>query len=342
MARTGTFNGFAFDPEVFSGYMAEQPTWSNSILQSGILVQDQTIMNLIGTDGNVATLPFYQPISIVDNEPLNNDGNTDNVPVEITGSKQTCMLIQRMKAWQERDFTKELTQADPMQHIANSVNDYYGQVRVRELMGITSTVMGITGLEEHITDLSSTSATSSTDITDSNRIGDTTLIFAQQKALGDMADGFGLIIMHSAIYARYQSLGLVDYDKYTVAGAMVNKVNFPTINGLIPVVMDRYTVDTSGAVPVYMTYIIGRDAFLTCEKTNYEDPYYLDYDPQTNAGTRKFFTKQGFVIHPNGISLATDNIAMESPTYAELTTTANWSLAFDHKNVKIGLIKSNG
>ncbi len=28
---------------------------------------------------------------------------------EITGDKQTCMLIQRMKAFKAKDFTKELT-----------------------------------------------------------------------------------------------------------------------------------------------------------------------------------------------------------------------------------------
>ncbi|MGL5514968.1 MAG: hypothetical protein ACRDBM_17275, partial [Sporomusa sp.] len=86
----------------------------------------------------------------------------------------------------------------------------------------------------------------------------------------------------------------------------------------------------------------GRGAFLTCQKTNYEDPYYTDYDPETSAGIRKLYTKQGRVVHPNGISLAADNIAAESPTYTELSDTANWSLAFKHKNVKIGLIRSNG
>ena len=66
MARTGTFGGFSFDLEVFSGYMAEQPTWNDAIINSGILVQDSTIMDLIGTKGNVATLPFYVPIDEAD------------------------------------------------------------------------------------------------------------------------------------------------------------------------------------------------------------------------------------------------------------------------------------
>ena len=52
--------------------------------------------------------------------------------------------------------------------------------------------------------------------------------------------------------------------------------------------------------------------------------------------------KQGRVLHPNGLSLAVDNIAKESPTFAELGAAANYSLKFNHKNVKMGMIKSNG
>ena len=57
---------------------------------------------------------------------------------------------------------------------------------------------------------------------------------------------------------------------------------------------------------------------------------------------RNYGTKQGRVLHPNGLSLAVDNIAKESPTFAELGAAANWGLKFNHKNVKMGMIKSNG
>jgi len=337
MPRAGEFGGFVFDPEVFSDYMTEQPTWSDAILASGILTEDQTIMNLIGTDGNVATMPYYQPLDINDNEPLNNDGKTDNVPTEISGGKQTCMLIQRMKAWKEKDFTKELTKADPIQHIANSTGSYYNQVWVRELIGIMKTILGVSGMEEHTFDISASGS-----ITSANKIDETTLIYAQQKALGDMADGFGLLVMHSMVYAQYKALGLVEYNKYTIGNALEREITLPTIGGLIPIVMDRYTVDSSGTNIVYNSYIVGSGAFLTAQKTNYEDPYYTDYDPETFAGVRKLYTKQGKVLHPNGLSIIADNIAEESPTHVELTDVDNWKLAFNHKNVKIGVIKSNG
>lgn len=338
MPRTGTFGGFVFDPEVFADYMAEQPTWNDRILASGILVQDNTIMNLIGSEGNVATLPFYVPIDAEEDPALNNDGETDNVPSEIEGSKQTCMLIQRMKAWKAQDFTKELTGADPMTHVANSVAGYYRQVRAKDLMTTVDAVLSLGGMAGHITDISATGGT----VTDANKIDETTLIFAQQKAIGDSADVMGLAFMHSYIYARYKAMGLVDFNKYTIPNALNGDSELPTIGGFIPVVFDRFTVDASGDLPVYKTYMIGSGSVLTCDKTNYEDPYYADYDPETKAGIRKLYTKQGYVMHPNGFSIKQDNIAKESPTNAELGNTANWSLAFNEKNIRMGMIKSNG
>jgi len=338
MPRTGTFGGFVFDPEVFADYMAEQPTWSNAIIASGILQEDDTIMDLIGTKGNVATLPFYKAINADDYEPLNNDGFTDNTPEEIEGGKQTAMLIQRMKAWKAKDFTKELTGADPIQHIGNSVTNYYQQVWEWELMNITNTVMKLETLKNHVMDISAEGGT----VADANKVGETTMIYAQQKALGDMANGFGIAIMHSLILARYKALGLVEYAKYNEANGLTQEVNLPTINGLVVVPSDRHTVDVSGDVPKYITTIVGRGALLTAKKNNYEKPYYTDYDAETSAGVEKLYTKEGRVLHPNGFDLNVKNIEKESPTRAELGTTDNWSLAFNEKNVKIGQIISNG
>lgn len=339
MPRTGTFGGFAFDPEVFADYMSEQPTWSNAIIASGILQQDSTIMNLIGSEGNVATLPFYKAMDIADYEPYNNDGNTNNTPKEISGGKQTAMLIQRMMAWKAQDFTKELTGADPMQHIANSVSDYYRQVWEAELMNIVNAVMGLDSMKDHVYNIALSDGSS---VQDANRIDETTMIYAQQKALGDMANGFGIAIMNSLIFARYQAMGLVNYNKYTIQNAMTSEVNLPTINGLIPVVSDRFTVDASGDVPKYITTIVGQGAILTAEKTNYNEPYYTDYDAETKAGIEKLYTKEGRVLHPNGFNLKVASISGESPTKTELGNKANWELAYKAKNIRIGQIISNG
>ena len=341
MAREGLFGGFYFDEEVFTDMMQEEDYWRTPVMASGIVRQDASIMDAIGAAGNVATLPIYTPLDInAENMgALNNDGKTDNTPQEISGSKQTVMMLQRMKAFKAKDFTMELTGADPITHIKNKIAGYYTQVWENELMHIADAVMGVAGLSDHVTNLAVTTGT----IADKNKITATTMIDAEQAALGDMAGGIGLAVMHSRIYAEYKKMGLVDYDKYVVNGAIKQDIELPTINGKHVLVTDRLTVDTSVAgYPVYKTFLFGEGAFLACDKTNYKNQYTTDYDPETAAGTDKFYTKQGKVLHPNGLSLAVDNIAGESPTTEEIGTSANWNLKFNTKNVKIGLIKTNG
>ena len=341
MARTGLFGGFYFDEEVFTDMMNEEQYWSNPILASGIVRQDQSIIDKIGANGNVATLPIYTPINIHDANmaALNNDGETNNTPQTLSGNKQTCMMIQRMKAFKAQDFTKELTGADPMSQIKARIQDYYTQVWEDELMNIANAVLGVSALSDHVTNLAVTTGT----IAAANKITETTMIDAEQAALGDMSGGLGLAVMHSKIYAAYQKLGLVEYEKYVTQGAIKQDIKLPTINGKTVLVTDYYTVDTTTpGFPVYNTYLFGEGAFLSADKTNYENQYSTNYDPETTAGVDKFYTKQGKVLHPNGLSLAVDNIAKESPTKTELGTSDNWSLKFNTKNVKIGMIKSNG
>lgn len=340
MARTGLFGGFSFDEEVFAGMMNEADFWSNPIIASGVVQNNEEIMNLIGSKGNVATIPMYKPLSLFDEGmgALNNDGLTNNTPVEVAGGKQTCMLIQRMKAFKAKDFTKELTGADPLGDIAKRIQGYYAQVWENELMNIAATVMGVAALSDHVTDITASGST----VAAANKIDATTLIDAEQAALGDMAGGMGLLVMHSKIYAAYKKLQLVEFDKYTIGNVIKQDVTLPTIGGKHVMVTDRYTVDTTGTNPVYKTFTFGEGAFQSADKKNYEKQYYTDYDAETAAGTDKLYTKQGRVLHPNGLSLKVDNIAKESPTFDELKTAANWELKFNPKNVKIGMIKSNG
>lgn len=328
MPRSGNFGGFPFDEEVFTGMMQEKDYWKSPIIVSGIVQQDSSIMDLIGEKGNVATIPIYKPLDANESgmEPLNNDGLTNNTPVEISGDKQTCMLIQRMKAFKAKDFTKELTGADPMTLIRNKIAGYYAQVWESELMNIAKAVLGVADLSGHVLDLA----------TESKEIEAGTIYDAEQAALGDMAEGLGLIVMHSAIYTQYKKMNMVEFDKYTVNGVIKQEITLPTIAGKHVLVTDNFTKEDT----TYLTYLFGEGAFLSCDKTNYENQYTTDYDPETSAGIEKFYTKQGKVLHPNGLSLAVDNIAKESPTKAELGTVANWSLKYNAKNVKMGLIKS--
>lgn len=337
MPRPGTFGGFDFDVEVFSDYMAEQNTIDTSIIASGILREDPSIMGLIGDHGNVATIPFYTELDATADAPLNNDGKTDNTPSEVTGNKQTTMLIQRMKAWKAQDFTKELTGADPMQHIAQQVTHYWQQAWQDVMMKETDAVLSVSDLSKHIYDI--------TKVGD-GKVTPESLIYAQEAAFGDRGMNNGLLVMHSTVFAKYQAANLVEFEKYTVPGALSNPSPLARIGGMVVIVNNAYTTTKvsggSGQIDAYKTYIFGEGSFIGCRKTNYENPYYTDYDPEKKAGIQTLYTKEGRVMHPNGMSFKADNVTGESPTDAELSAKANWEKRMKLENIRIGQMISLG
>ena len=51
MPITGTFGGFPFDPEVYQGFVDQEATFSDSILASGILANDQSLATALDNGG---------------------------------------------------------------------------------------------------------------------------------------------------------------------------------------------------------------------------------------------------------------------------------------------------
>jgi hypothetical protein len=338
MAGTGLNKGFYFDPEVFSDYMQELPKYKNAIILSGIVENDATIGELIGEKGNVGTMPFYLPLDTNTYAPRNYDGTGNNTPYALAGGKQSFMVISRMASWSHDTFTKELTGANPIQDVANKINGYEQQVRQGDLMASLGGVLGATGFTNHTNTISITTG----NITDANKISAESAVETTQLACGDMADRFSLVIMHSAVYARLKALQLIDFAKYTDPAGITKEIVLPIWNGMIVSVDDRGTVDTSvTGYPVYTTIFAGRGLFRGYNRP-IENPYYSAYDPLTNGGVDAFYEKQQYVLHPNGFSLDFSRITTESPTTAELGTTANWSLAFDEKVIPLAAIKTNG
>lgn len=333
----GVVNNFHFDPEVFADYMAEQSCLNNRILASGIMINDPVIAAAVGSSSNVGTVPFFLP---VDGEPdaLNDDGDTNNTPTELKGSKQTFMAMARMKSWYEYTYVRYLTGKSPLQNLANNlVVPYWTNQWECELMAITKGIMGLDAMGTHKTDLSTTTG----EITDANKIDLTTHLDVAQKALGDKRAEFSLMVTHSQVATNLKKLELIE-NKKLFSPILNADITVPMIGNMIVLETDTNTVDTSiEGFPIYHTYMFGRGTFLTAPKAVYR-PYGTKYDDEEKGGVEKIYTKQARVIHPNGFSIKVDNIAKESPTREELENSANWELKFNHKNIAIAEIVSNG
>lgn len=340
MTVTGTFGGFYFDPDVFTDYIQEADPVHTSIINSGVLRVAPEISAVLTDKNNVFTVPNYTPLT---GEAKNYDGETNNAPVEVAAAKQTGMAFRRMAAWKDQDFTRELTGADPLGDVARKVAYYQQKNNQKDLLSVIDGVLTVDDMSSHVKDITvdngdGTSATPTAE----NRLSADTFLDAAQEALGDNFDDLTMVAMHSRVYTNLLKLQLVN-NIATTPDAYSRGVQFGLLlNKYLVMVDDSLTTGAKDGVATYTTYLLGEGAIATARNVRIDRPNYVDYDPESNGGVNKLYTKWGMAMHPLGMSLDVSKIAKNSPTRVELGTKANWTKVWDDKNIKLAKIVSNG
>lgn len=233
----GTIFGIPFDDELFMEMWNEAPDpYLTAMIESGAVVEDPVIANRIAGSGNLYTIPFYDTL---DGDDQNYDGQTDITVTEVGGGSQSGIVYGRAKGFFARNFTAELSGADPMGHIVATVAKYWQKRRQKRLIGITDAVFGITGAsgnaktwnETHTLDLCSSSSAA-------RNIAETDLNDLATLACGDHKDQFGLAIMHSNVAKTLENKQLLEYWKYTDANGIQRPMNIASANGYTVIVDD--------------------------------------------------------------------------------------------------------
>ena len=101
---TGTFGGFPFDLEIYRTFVDQENPFTDSIIASGILANQQSLADAFANGGALATTRFYNPLDPDDDPPLDNDGKTKNTPVATSGDKQSYTRL----AKRSEEHTSEL------------------------------------------------------------------------------------------------------------------------------------------------------------------------------------------------------------------------------------------
>lgn len=343
----GTIFGIPFDEELFLDMWNEAPDpYLTAMVESGAMVEDPTIAGMIQSNGNIYTIPFYNTL---DGEDQNYDGQTDITVEEVGGGTQTGVVYGRAKGFFARNFTAELSGADPMGHIVSTISKYWQKRRQKRMIGITDAVFGITGSsgyakkwqDSHILDLSSSTATA-------RKINETDLNDLATLACGDNKGAFGLAIMHSNVAKTLENLQLLEYRKYTDASGIQRRLDIADISGYTVLIDDGVPVETVGGegankdLKKYTTYLFGAGVLRTA-KGRVDVPAEAVRDAKKNGGQDELITRMRETIHPNGFSFKIPNSGWtQSPTDAQLFAKANWDIKFDPKSIAMAKLVTNG
>ena len=344
-----TYLNYPFDSELFLyQWGQEKDLVTNAMLQSGAVVSDAVIANLISNGSDIYTAPFYKNFTA---DPVNYDGATKIDTVETEGSSETGVVFGRAKGFKAKDFIADFNSgADPMSFIVSKVAKYWQDQKQKELLAILNAIFGITSTSEgyaktwateHVTSLAlSAKAT----VEDANKLGDATVAEAAQKALGENAGEFSLAIMHSKVALNLAVKDLLQYRKYTDPMGIERTLNIADINGFTVVIDDRVpaSLNTTTEAMEYTTFLLGTGCVRTADAP-VDHPASVSRDEATDGGVETLWTRQRQTIHPNGFSFVKPATGYtSSPTRVQLGTTANWALARNPREIAMAKIVSNG
>lgn len=334
-----TYLNYPFDAEIFTNTWESCPDpVKSAMIESGALVHDAMIESQIQNDGVLYSVPFYNVLS---GTPSNYDGQTDIATQEQSGGLQTGVVFGRSMGFTSRNFAAELSGADPMTHIAQSVGKFWAKQRQSILLGILDAVFGITG--EAGTSEGKWASDHTLDLAEGNYlIGATDLNTLATAALGDNKSKFAIAVMHSNVAKTLENLEVLEFWKYTDAYGIQRPMSLASANGYTVVIDDGVPCEADGDSTKYTTYLLGEGA-LRCAPAKLEVPCEVHRDPKTNGGQDTLYTRIRETIHPNGFSFTppSDSFTM-SPTDSQLADTSNWSLKFDPKSIAMARLITNG
>jgi len=344
MGTASVFDSKYFNAEVFGKYLETVPRVKhNALVNAGVLRGRPDLKTMLAdqTGGNYITVPMT---GLIGGEALNYDGSTDITATSIGTYLQSMIVVGRAKAWQEKDFTQDVTGKDFMEEIAGQVAKYWDDVDEGILMSILTGIFAMTGSGDF-------AAKHTLDVTaeGDGTVGPTTLNTAMQRAVGDNKDLFTLTIMNSTVATNLENQELLKFRTQTDANGIQRQISLADWNGRTVLVDDDLTAREGEGGTIYTTYVLGNGAFDYCD-CGAKVPSEMWRDPKTAGGLEWLINRQRKLYAPRGISFKMPAAKIVSPTNEQLSAAANWELVksaagktfYNHKAIPLARILSKG
>ena len=324
-------------PEVFTPYLIEATTQTDSFLQSGV-VQPLAELNLSSErGGDFVKIPFYKANLTGDFEVLTD--STSLTPAKITADNQIAAVLHRGRAFSSRDLAALAVGGglDPMAAIAQKMAAYVNNQKQKDLYSC------LTGAFGSINANDSNSALFA--LTIDSESGDTPTALsprhvARAKALlGDQGEKLSAMAVHSNVYYDLLERNVIDRiyddggnaDTNAASGSTTRAFDNPSFGsfmGLRVIVSDDIPTTGSGSSTEYSTFFFTQGAVVTGEQA----PIRTQTDRDILALEEAMAVDLHYIYHPVGLKYAVSTV---NPNRSTLETVGSWSKVYETKNIGI-------
>ncbi len=306
-------------PEVVSEIASAVIVDKTALVKSGVATADYNNVN-IKEGGNFIKVPFWSELT-GDDEVISDAENWRLQTEKITQYEDIGVICHRAKAWSSAELAAIVSNSDPMKAIGEQLGNYWAKRYDAALISVLKGALP----QSHILDKTDGSTVKTATITD---------LIDAMGLLGDNANEFTTIIMHSKVFSDFLKEGIVKYGQTNMSNVILESGNIPTLLGRRVIVSDAVPVEDTPVGKKYTTYIAQNGAMYL--------GFQRDLITETDRdilGFKDYLSSQvHFCPHLRGVKWATTTI---NPTNEQLAVATNWEKVYPDKAIRVVALKTN-
>lgn len=330
------------EPVILS-YMTEDPVEKTAFFESGILTPTPYAAEIARGPSNIANIPFWKAIDTSIEPNYSNDVYQDiATPRNVQTGEMMARVAYLNEGFGQADLTVELTSQNPLQSVANRLDNFWQRQAQRRLI---ATALGLYNDNVAATDAYHTQNDMVIDVSATLGFDAGAFIDATQTMgdalMGSTGEVLGAIAMHSFVYGQARKANLIDFIRDSE-----NNTMFATYQGYRVVVDDSMTVVGTGNDRKFISIIFGNGAIGYGEGTP-TNP--LEYEREASrgngGGVETLWTRKTWLLHPLGYSFTSAVITgngsetiARSASWQDLANATNWNRVVERKHVPIAFL----
>ncbi|EFR7340349.1 hypothetical protein H0R35_003209 [Salmonella enterica] len=328
---------------VLLSYMTQDPVEKTAFFESGILTPTPYAAAIANGSSNLANIPFWKAIDTSIEPNYSNDVYQDiATPRNVQTGEMMARVAYLNEGFGQADLTVELTSQNPLQSVANRLDNFWQRQAQRRLI---ATALGLYNDNVAATDEYHTQNDMVIDVSATLGFDAGAFIDATQTMgdalMGSTGEVLGAIAMHSFVYGQARKANLIDFIRDSE-----NNTMFATYQGYRVVVDDSMTVVGTGNGRKFISIIFGNGAIGYGEGSP-KNP--LEYGREASrgngGGVETLWTRKTWLLHPLGYSFTSAVITgngsetiARSASWQDLANATNWNRVVERKHVPIAFL----
>ncbi|MEB8545683.1 hypothetical protein ONJ74_21555 [Salmonella enterica subsp. enterica serovar Cerro] len=281
---------------VLLSYMTQDPVEKTAFFESGVLTPTPYASEIARGPSNIANIPFWKAIDTSIEPNYSNDVYQDiATPRNVQTGEMMARVAYLNEGFGQADLTVELTSQNPLQSVANRLDNFWQRQAQRRLI---ATALGLYNDNVAATDAYHTQNDMVIDVSATLGFDAGAFIDATQTMgdalMGSTGEVLGAIAMHSFVYGQARKANLIDFIRDSE-----NNTMFATYQGYRVVVDDSMTVVGTGNDRKFISIIFGNGAIGYGEGSP-TNP--LEYEREASrgngGGVETLWTRKTWLLHP--------------------------------------------